>query len=463
MMEHMDWHNKVENLPANREDPVISGNYGERFLLFHKQYIEKFDVFRITKSRLMVSSWDPSTVIPPQLPHEVPLMPSGLRDTDNPSSVDPWCKTPTWITFSGGTIPDPRYGHKALWQWQFLSLDELGRAIDSSWHGKVHNTIGGDMKQFHSPIDPIFWPWHKWIDEIRSLWNAGLIALSTFAGSHRVELLRPIFDKITTRLAPPSMVAPVPLLFHFSKPTIDVSLALAVNEISNQLSDSESRESLRKTAVNLLNNVIQQITEQSDRRWRLVKAKSDTNCINVCRHRKPWEHAPIPLVFTRLRIAYYPIVRVLQIVMRLLVRIVILVDLYIVDLHATLEKDIPKDLDSIDDREHDILFHNRTRYDEKVANIVSDYVNLTKKLIALSKNKGASNYELDNILISNQEEIKSRKRSGKRRNYSDLLKGRSKIWHIERKDDPNSLRLEKFNSIFLSDRVYIFQVRWSRR
>jgi Common central domain of tyrosinase len=63
---------------------------------------------------------------------------------------------------------------------EFASLDQLGRAIDAGWHARVHNTIGGDMRETHSPIDPIFWPWHMWIDEIRSRWaswDAGLIVI----------------------------------------------------------------------------------------------------------------------------------------------------------------------------------------------------------------------------------------------------------------------------------------------
>jgi hypothetical protein len=59
-----------------------------------------------------------------------------------------------------------------------------------------------------------------------------------------------------------------------------------------------------------------------------------------------------------------------------------------------------------------------------------------------AKNKGVPNSEIDNILGSCQEEMKSRKRSGKKRYYRDLLKGRltvTKICHIERKDDPNSI------------------------
>jgi NTE family protein len=46
-------------------------------------------------------------------------------------------------------------------------------------------------------------------------------------------------------------------------------------------------------------------------------------------------------------------------------------------------------MDSIDDIEYDILFHNKTSYDEKVAKLVTDYVNLATKLIKLTKDTGA--------------------------------------------------------------------------
>jgi hypothetical protein len=161
MMEHMDWHND----PQNRQR---TGNYGERFLEFHRQFIDKFDAFRATKSLLQVEPWDPSTQIPGYLSHDYILM--AARQTDYPFSINPHCKTPTWATAAGGTDPDPLFGHTSLLQ--FASLDQLGRSIDGGWHGTVHNTIGGDMSQFHSPIDPIFWRWHRWVDGVRSTWVA---------------------------------------------------------------------------------------------------------------------------------------------------------------------------------------------------------------------------------------------------------------------------------------------------
>jgi Common central domain of tyrosinase len=258
MMEHMDWH----NLPENKSK---TGNYGERFLLFHKQYIEKFDNFRISKSFLPLSPWDPSTPIPPQLAHEEILV--APRLTDNPYSVNYLCKTPTWLTVAGGIDVDPKFGYTSLSQFQ--SLDELGFAIDYSWHATVHNTIGGDMSMFHSPIDPIFWPWHKWIDDIRATWEGSRVSLMA---QKNISAVVAILFGVTGNgggavITPNGKIIKIPpwdpLLLTDSKTTIDALMGLAINQLSYHLSDSESRQSLQKTAIRLLKNASQQITKQS--------------------------------------------------------------------------------------------------------------------------------------------------------------------------------------------------------
>jgi hypothetical protein len=116
---------------------------------------------------------------------------------------------------------------------------------------------------------------------------------------------------------------------------------------------------------------------------------------------------------------------------------------YIVDLHAITQKTIPSDLDSIDDREHDILFHNKTTYDEKIAAVIADYVSLSEELIFLARKNGVSESKIDTLLDSpDSKKLKSRKRDGRPRAYRDLLDGRFKIiklWHLERKDDPDTI------------------------
>jgi hypothetical protein len=260
MKEHMDWH----KIPENK---TKSGNYGERFLLFHKQYIEKFDNFRISNGYLPVSSWDPSTKIPDWLAHEGYIE---KRFTDDPTGSDPLCRTPTWLTLAGGSDPDPKYGYTALYQ--FRSIDELGWAIDpiyNSWHNRIHNTIGGDMQEYHSPIDPIFWPWHKWVDEIRATWwtwrvSHAVIVRNLAAFLERIaRLLRdtdvPAMRGEKTATEPPHF----PFLLYDSRSTIDALMGLVINQISYQISDSKSSESLRKIAIKLLNNAAEHISVQS--------------------------------------------------------------------------------------------------------------------------------------------------------------------------------------------------------
>lgn len=118
-------------------------------------------------------------------------------------------------------------------------------------------------------------------------------------------------------------------------------------------------------------------------------------------------------------------------------------EIFIVDLHAVKQKTIPSDLDSIDDRAHDILFHNKTQYDEKIAEIIADYVSLAEELITLAKSKGVPEGVIDGLLDSlNPKKVKSKKRDGNPRTFRDLLQGRFKIiklWHIERQDDPDTI------------------------
>lgn len=66
-------------------------------------------------------------------------------------------------------------------------------------------------------------------------------------------------------------------------------------------------------------------------------------------------------------------------------------EVFIINLYPAMEtKDgsVPKDRDKIEDRMDDIRFHDRSKYDEKVAHLVTDYVDLTRRLIKLAKETG---------------------------------------------------------------------------
>jgi NTE family protein len=114
-------------------------------------------------------------------------------------------------------------------------------------------------------------------------------------------------------------------------------------------------------------------------------------------------------------------------------------EVYIVDVWPSLNNyPVPSDLDGIRDRKNDLTYQDKTPYDEKVANIVSDYYNLAKSLKELAEKKGADG-ELDKIL---ETESKSSHRNGDPRHYRDLLDDRfdiTKIIRIERSTDKDDI------------------------
>jgi hypothetical protein len=147
-------------------------------------------------------------------------------------------------------------------------------------------------------------------------------------------------------------------------------------------------------------------------------------------------------------------------------------EVYIINLYPTVERnqiDPPKDADTIQDREIDILFHDRTRYDVKVAELISDYLilhgqlkNLALKCINLladdDKEKASAlqkrfvsdyNKLLDETKTHSKgrrEEAELEQTAASRtkktiessRTYRDLIEGRfdvTKVIYINRRDD----------------------------
>ncbi len=115
-------------------------------------------------------------------------------------------------------------------------------------------------------------------------------------------------------------------------------------------------------------------------------------------------------------------------------------EVYIVDVWPSLDDyPVPLDLDGIRDRKNDLIYQDKTPYDEKVANIVSDYYNFTNVLMDLAKKKGATKTEIDAILDM---QSKSSHRNGERRTYRDLVDKRfdiTKVIRIERSADKNDI------------------------
>jgi hypothetical protein len=108
-------------------------------------------------------------------------------------------------------------------------------------------------------------------------------------------------------------------------------------------------------------------------------------------------------------------------------------EVYIVNLHPLAPKDIPEDKDLVDDRENDIVFHDRTRHDEQVGYAFTDFVNMTRDLVELARANGLSK-SVEEILEKKAKTI-ARVDEYRHITYRDLLLGNpriSKVWRIDR-------------------------------
>src|SRR6266542_2005365 len=139
----------------------------EHFLVWHRYFV------RWLEDYLGSQGMDAESPIP-YWPSDTPIPPELTAGTVN---ANPNVTPPTWTTMAGGTDVAPVFGYTALGQ--FKTTAELGRAIGTSYHGTVHNTVGGTMATFSSPLAPIFYPWHSYIDHIWAQWQRRTMAQPT--------------------------------------------------------------------------------------------------------------------------------------------------------------------------------------------------------------------------------------------------------------------------------------------
>ncbi|HZA69641.1 MAG TPA: hypothetical protein VE548_08060, partial [Nitrososphaeraceae archaeon] len=62
----------------------------------------------------------------------------------------------------------------------------------------------------------------------------------------------------------------------------------------------------------------------------------------------------------------------------------------IINLHPRKQEYVPYDYDGVVDRKNDIMYHDRTEFDEYVAVLLSDFQKLASSLIKLAKDNGGS-------------------------------------------------------------------------
>ena len=92
-----------------------------------------------------------------------------------------------------------------------------------------------------------------------------------------------------------------------------------------------------------------------------------------------------------------------------------------------------------------VLLGDKTDYDEQVANVVTDYIDLVQRFKNLAKRRGASKEEINYILDGY---ASSKNTQGETRRYKELLEGRfrlTKVVRIDHKDDGNDVSKKIFD------------------
>ena len=118
----------------------------------------------------------------------------------------------------------------------------------------------------------------------------------------------------------------------------------------------------------------------------------------------------------------------------------------IINLHPAKQEYLPTDYDGVVDRKNDIIYHDRTEFDENIAILMSDLVTLVNSLIKLAEEKGASKDELQKILEEKTKGIFFS--TGKQGRYDDLMRGIVNVdfvARLERKNDSNTISNKTFD------------------
>jgi NTE family protein len=118
----------------------------------------------------------------------------------------------------------------------------------------------------------------------------------------------------------------------------------------------------------------------------------------------------------------------------------------IINLHPAKQVYLPSDYDRVVDRKNDIIYHDRTEFDEFVAVLISDYAILAKSLIKLAEENGASKEALEKILKEKTRVVFPA--TGKQGRYDDLVKGRVDVdfvARLERKNDSHTISNKTFD------------------
>jgi NTE family protein len=118
----------------------------------------------------------------------------------------------------------------------------------------------------------------------------------------------------------------------------------------------------------------------------------------------------------------------------------------IINLHPIKQEYLPSDYDGVIDRKNDIIYHDRTEFDENIAVLMSDLATLAKSLMTLAEKSGVNKKAIQEILNKNTRGISFF--TGKQGKYDDLLRSIVDVdfvARLERRNDNHTISNKTFD------------------
>jgi NTE family protein len=119
---------------------------------------------------------------------------------------------------------------------------------------------------------------------------------------------------------------------------------------------------------------------------------------------------------------------------------------FIINVHPIKQEYLPANYDGVVDRKNDLTYHDRTLFDERMAIMITDYVNIIKNLIKLTEDTKIKKTLVDNIL--QQQALSRNFMTGKHFTYADLILGMVSVdlvVRVERKNDIHTIANKTFD------------------
>ena len=119
---------------------------------------------------------------------------------------------------------------------------------------------------------------------------------------------------------------------------------------------------------------------------------------------------------------------------------------FIINVHPIKQEYLPANYDGVVDRKNDLTYHDRTLFDERMAVMITDYVDIIKSLIKLAKDNKIRMDLLENIF--QQQALTRNFMTGKHFKYADLIENMVSVdlvIRVERKNDVHTIANKTFD------------------